>query len=47
MNRIPETRKGFTLTEVLMAMFVMAIGMISLLALFPVAFHNAKWALDN
>ncbi|HMO35862.1 MAG TPA: hypothetical protein PKA06_07465, partial [Gemmatales bacterium] len=28
-------------------MFVMAIGMISLLALFPVAFHNARWALDN
>lgn len=28
-------------------MFVMAIGMLSLLALFPVAFHNAKWALDT
>lgn len=40
-------RKGFTLTEVLMAMFVMAIGMISLLALFPAAFQQAKWALDN
>lgn len=40
-------RQGFTLTEVLMAMFVMAIGMISLLALFPAAFQQAKWALDN
>lgn len=39
-------RSGFTLTEVLMAMFVMAIGMISLLALFPVGFLNARWALD-
>ncbi|HQR06050.1 MAG TPA: prepilin-type N-terminal cleavage/methylation domain-containing protein [Gemmatales bacterium] len=49
MIRFPEARprKGFTLTEVLMAMFVMAIGMISLLALFPAAFQQAKWALDN
>jgi prepilin-type N-terminal cleavage/methylation domain-containing protein len=47
MFRNREARSGFTLTEVLMAMFVMAIGMISLLALFPVAFQNAKWALDN
>ncbi|MFO0814030.1 MAG: prepilin-type N-terminal cleavage/methylation domain-containing protein [Gemmatales bacterium] len=47
MSRYREARSGFTLTEVLMAMFVMAIGMISLLALFPVAFQNAKWALDN
>ncbi len=47
MTRFLETRKGFTLTEVLMAMFVMAIGMLSLLALFPVAFQNAKWALDT
>lgn len=47
MTRSHETRKGFTLTEVLMAMFVMAIGMLSLLALFPVAFHNARWALDT
>lgn len=49
MFRFPEARhrKGFTLTEVLMAMFVMAIGMISLLALFPAAFQQAKWALDN
>lgn len=47
MSRNHEARSGFTLTEVLMAMFVMAIGMISLLALFPVAFQSAKWALDN
>jgi len=49
MFRYPEARprKGFTLTEVLMAMFVMAIGMISLLALFPAAFQQAKWALDT
>jgi len=49
MIRLSEARlrKGFTLTEVLMAMFVMAIGMISLLALFPAAFQQAKWALDN
>ncbi|MFT3879085.1 MAG: prepilin-type N-terminal cleavage/methylation domain-containing protein [Gemmatales bacterium] len=49
MIRFPEARprRGFTLTEVLMAMFVMAIGMISLLALFPAAFQQAKWALDN
>lgn len=49
MNRFLEARprKGFTLTEVLMAMFVMAIGMISLLALFPAAFQQAKWALDS
>lgn len=50
MKRLSEARlsqrAGFTLTEVLMAMFVMAIGMISLLALFPVGFLNARWALD-
>lgn len=43
----PPPRPGFTLTEVLMAMFVMALGMISLLALFPAGFINARWALDN
>ncbi len=42
----PPPRPGFTLTEVLMAMFVMALGMISLLALFPAGFINARWALD-
>lgn len=47
MIRKPEARPGFTLTEVLMAMFVMAIGMISLLALFPAGFLNARWALDT
>lgn len=47
MVRQSEARNGFTLTEVLMALFVMAIGMISLLALFPAGYIQARWALDN
>ena len=34
-QRAPRQRAGFTLTEVLIAIFVMAIGMISLFVLFP------------
>ena len=40
-------RRGLSLTEVLIAMFVMAIGMISLLVLFPVGIINTKWALQD
>jgi len=46
-NSEARHRKGFTLTEVLIAMFVMAIGMISLMALYPAAWQQMKWALDN
>ncbi|HMP02038.1 MAG TPA: prepilin-type N-terminal cleavage/methylation domain-containing protein [Gemmatales bacterium] len=40
-------RAGLSLTEVLIALFVMAIGMISLLALFPVGISNMHWALQD
>src|SRR5476649_2280317 len=33
--RNPKSRRGVTLTEVLIAMFVLAIGMMGVLALFP------------
>ncbi len=42
-----NTRRGVTLTEVLMAIFVMGIGMISLLVLFPVGMHNMVQAIKN
>jgi hypothetical protein len=46
--RFPSAaRRGLSLTEVLIAMFVMAIGMISLLVLFPVGIINTKWALQD
>jgi hypothetical protein len=49
MVRFPQVgvRSGLSLTEVLIAMFVMAIGMISLLVLFPVGIINTKWALQD
>jgi prepilin-type N-terminal cleavage/methylation domain-containing protein len=43
MNR----RRGLSLIEVLIAIFVMAIGMISLLVLFPLGMINASWAIKN
>lgn len=42
-----SARRGLTLVEVLMAMFVMAIGMLALLVLFPVGLINVRWAIDN
>jgi hypothetical protein len=41
------SRQGLSLTEVLIAIFVMAIGMISLLVLFPVGMSNTRWAIQN
>lgn len=41
------SRRALSLTEVLIAIFVMAIGMISLLVLFIVGLQNARWGLDN
>ncbi len=43
MNR----RKGVTLTEVLVTMFVMAIGLLALLALFPLAALNMAQAIQD
>jgi hypothetical protein len=40
-------RRGLSLTEVLIALFVMAIGMISLLALFPIGISNMHWAMQD
>ncbi len=40
-------RSGLSLTEVLIALFLMAIGMISLLALFPVGLSNMRWAMQD
>jgi len=40
-------RPGLSLLEVLVAIFVMGIGIISLLVLFPLGLQSAKWALDN
>src|SRR4029079_9186142 len=43
----PPPRSGLSLLEVLVAIFVMGIGVISLLVLFPVGLLNVKGALDN
>jgi Prokaryotic N-terminal methylation motif len=43
----PRLRKGVSLTEVLVAMFVMAIGMISLMTLFPVGAMQIGQALRD
>jgi hypothetical protein len=42
-----QARRGLSLTEVLIAIFVMAIGMIALLVLFPLGMLNMAWALKN
>ena len=46
-DRRPPVRRGVTLTEVLVAMFVMAIGMISLLTLFPLGAMQVGQALRD
>jgi hypothetical protein len=43
---IRARRPGLSLTEVLIAIFVMAIGMISLLVLFPVGMLNTRWGIE-
>lgn len=40
-------RRGLSLTEVLVAIFVMGLGMLSLLVLYPVGLSNMKWALQD
>ncbi len=48
MNRSRHSpRSGLSLTEVLVAIFVMGIGMLCLLVLFPVGLSNMKWALQD
>ena len=42
---IRTSRPAFSMTEVLLAMFVMAIGMISLLVLFPIGMLNMQAAM--
>lgn len=46
-HSLGAARRGLSLTEVLIAIFVMAIGMISLLVLFPVGMVNTRWAIQN
>ena len=46
-DRRSPVRRGVTLTEVLVAMFVMAIGMISLLTLFPLGAMQVGQALRD
>lgn len=43
----PWRRAGLSVTEVLMAIFVMGLGMISLLVLFPVGMANVRWAVQD
>jgi uncharacterized protein (TIGR02598 family) len=42
----PTTKKGFTLIEIITALAIMVIGLLSILALFPVGFHASKRAAD-
>lgn len=46
-SSLVRQRPGLSLTEVLIALFVMAIGMISLLALFPIGISNMHWAMQD
>ena len=40
-------RKGFTLTEALMAILILGVGLLSLMALYPLALLNIQQALRN
>ncbi len=40
------TKHGFTLIEIITALAIMTIGLLSILALFPVGFHASKRAAD-
>ena len=40
-------RRGLSLTEVLIAIFIMGIGMIALLSLFPLGLLNMAWAIKD
>ena len=44
---ITKARKAITLLEVLIAIFIMGIGMLSVLALFPVAAFMMGQAIEN
>lgn len=46
-SKIDNARRAATLTEVLIAIFVMGIGMISLLTLFPVGIYNMASSIRN
>ena len=49
-RRIDNTRlaaAGFALVEVLIAIFILAIGMISVATIFPVAIHQSRQATDD
>lgn len=41
-----ERREGFTLIEIITSMAVMVVGILSILALFPVGFHASRRAAD-
>ncbi len=47
MTAFHPSRRGVTLVEVLIAIGVMGIGMLALLALFPIGALNMQWALNN
>lgn len=42
-----SSRHGFTLVEILLALAVLAIGMVGILALFPVGLDNSKRAIQD
>ena len=44
MTNMRKYKKGFTLIEITMALMIMAIGLMGLLALFPVGFDASKRA---
>lgn len=45
--RNKDTKNGFTIIEILLAMFVLGIGVIGILALFPVGIQRTKESVDD
>lgn len=44
---LPHQRHGFTLLEILISLSVLVIGLVGILALFPVGFHSSKQSVQD
>lgn len=47
MRTLRRHKCGFTLLEVLIAIGILAIGMVTVFSLFPIALHSVKFTVDN
>ena len=46
-QRLGRAKAGFTLIEILMAMFIMALGVVGVMSLFPVGLESVQTAMDS